>query len=217
MTRIIYIRHGESNVTVDRVIGGHRTCSGLSELGRQQAARLHDRLLETAEINADVLISSHFPRAIETARILAPALGFIEPEIVAGFGEHDPGEQCDGMAYEEFASFYGGLDWEDNPYVAGFPGGESVAAFHLRVGIAIAETIEKHEGQTVVVVCHGGVIDAALRQALKVNAVGMFDIHTLNTSITELLNERPPRWKLVRYNDFAHLHGLPRESPRRER
>ncbi len=61
------IRHGESNVTVNRIIGGHRTCNGLSELGRQQARRLRERLAGTRELSPDVLIASNFPRAIETA------------------------------------------------------------------------------------------------------------------------------------------------------
>ena len=33
-TTLVLIRHGESRTTVDRVIGGPRTCSGLSDLGR---------------------------------------------------------------------------------------------------------------------------------------------------------------------------------------
>ena len=43
-TRVILIRHGESNVTVQRILGGEKSCTGLSELGQQQAAALRDRL-----------------------------------------------------------------------------------------------------------------------------------------------------------------------------
>ena len=32
-TRLVFVRHGESNTTVARVIGGYRTCSGLSPVG----------------------------------------------------------------------------------------------------------------------------------------------------------------------------------------
>jgi probable phosphoglycerate mutase len=66
-----------------------------------------------------------------------------------------------------------------------------------------------HEGKTVVVACHGGVIDAVLRLALKAPAMGAFEIHTVNTSITELLLAKRTTWRLVRYNDSAHLAGLP--------
>ncbi len=46
-TTLVLIRHGESNVTVNRVIGGHRTCSGLSQLGQRQAQRLSERIATT--------------------------------------------------------------------------------------------------------------------------------------------------------------------------
>jgi probable phosphoglycerate mutase len=39
--------------------------------------------------------------------------------------------------------------------------------------------------------------------------MGSFEIHTVNTSITELVLTERNRWKLVRYNDSAHLAGLP--------
>ena len=32
---------------------------------------------------------------------------------------------------------------------------------------------------------------------------------TSNTSITEMVLVRPGRWRLLRYNDTAHLAGLP--------
>jgi probable phosphoglycerate mutase len=69
-TRIVLVRHGESIVTVRRVLGGPRTCVGLSDLGKLQAAKLRDRLATTKEIAADVLISSAYPRAFQTADIV---------------------------------------------------------------------------------------------------------------------------------------------------
>jgi probable phosphoglycerate mutase len=37
---------------------------------------------------------------------------------------------------------------------------------------------------------------------------GDFELFTTNTSLTELMLVRPGRWRLVRYNDAAHLAGL---------
>ena len=210
MTRIIYVRHGESIVTVERVIGGHRTCSGLSPLGIRQAERLRDRWATTPEFAPDVVISSHFPRARQTAEIVAQAFG--SPEIVTdeGFGEHDPGPECDGMSFDEFVAKYGSNRWEDSdPFGVTFPGGETLAAFQFRVGAAVRRTIERYEDKTIVVACHGGVIDAVLRQALKAAPSGGFWINTLNTSITELVRQNPSTWSLRRYGDTAHLAGLP--------
>jgi 2,3-bisphosphoglycerate-dependent phosphoglycerate mutase len=211
-TRIVLVRHGESLVTVNRVVGGHRTCSGLSDLGRTQAERLRDRLTG-GELEATALISSAYPRAIETASVIAPALG-CEVEVVEAFGEHDPGPECDGLTFQEFVDRYGMPDWEADPYAVMFPGGETVAAFHHRVSRALAETVDRHEGGTVVIVCHGGVVDVVMRRVLRSPMTGDFDLHTKNTSMTEIVLGRPGRWRLVRYNDAAHLAGLPAESPR---
>ncbi len=212
-TRLVLIRHGESNATVRRMIGGPRTCSGLSPLGQLQSERLRDRFLHHNEIPADVLISSSFPRARETAQIIAPGLGSLSINVMPQWGEHDPGPQCDGMTYKDFIDLYGMPDWETDPHAITFPGGETVAEFHLRVGAALANTVRTYDGATIVVTCHGGVIDAILRTALRAPTTGFFEVHTLNTSITEVQHLRAGRWKLVRYNDAAHLSGLPTSTP----
>jgi probable phosphoglycerate mutase len=213
VTRLVLVRHGESVATVERYVGGHRTCRGLSPLGRLQAEALRDRLRRTDDVRADVVVSSHFPRAIETAEILNEALS-VPLVIDDAVGEHDPGPLCDGTRFEDFVARFGELDWE-NPYAESFPGGETIAQFHVRVGTGLHRLLTTYADQTVLVACHGGVIDAALRQFLRTAPTGAFDLHTLNTSITEFQRSRPDRWKLVRYNDAAHLAGLPAETTRR--
>lgn len=213
MTRLVYVRHGESNVTVDRVIGGYRTCSGLSDLGRQQAAALRDRWLAAPEFQPDLIVSSHFPRARETAAFIAQAFEDMPVTIDEGFGEHDPGAECDGMSMAEFVERYGVESWEMDPFGVTFPGGETIAAFHYRVGAAVRGLLDRHAGSTIVVSCHGGVIDTVLRQALKTTPTGGFLIHTLNTSITELELVKSNTWRLLRYGDTGHLHGLPKATP----
>ena len=113
-TRVVLVRHGESQVTVRRVVGGPRTCTGLSELGVQQAERLRERLAETGEIEATALYSSAYPRARETAEIIASSLG-LDVEVEPAFGEHDPGPECDGLSFQEFVYGYGMPDWECAP------------------------------------------------------------------------------------------------------
>ena len=212
MTRLVLVRHGESTVTVKRVIGGPRTCTGLSPLGRQQAERLRDRWAATEEFTPDVLLSSQFPRAIETAEIIAPSLRGLTVIRDDGFGEHDPGPECDGLTYKEFMerSDLGVDAWDSgDPFATTFPGGETVAAFHYRVGSALRRTVDMYAGQTIVIACHGGVVDSVLRLVLKAPSMGGFQIHTLNASITELELIKPNLWRLDRYNDTAHLAGLP--------
>lgn len=209
MTRIIYVRHGESNSTVARSIGGPRTCSGLSPLGVQQAERLRDRWIAAPEFVPDLVIASHYPRARATADVVAQAFTGVDVVENPGFGEHDPGETCDGMTYESFVERFGTTSWEDDPFAITFPGGETLAQFHYRVGSTIREIVDEHPLATIVVVCHGGVVDAALRQALKTAPTGAFNIQTLNTSITELELVATNKWVLRRYGDAAHLAGLP--------
>jgi probable phosphoglycerate mutase len=213
VTRLILVRHGESKATVRRTIGGPRSCDGLSELGRTQAERLHDRLAATGELVADALYASGYPRARETAEAIAPALGLpvlIDP----AWGEHDPGPDSDGLTFDEFVARNGSPDWEADVDAVLFPSGETMRQFHARIDGAVQRVLTEHEGGTVVVVCHGGVVDAVMRTALHAPALGAFDLFTRNTSLTEFLVVRPDRWRLERYNDAAHLAGLPSETPR---
>ncbi|MFV0308647.1 MAG: histidine phosphatase family protein, partial [Desertimonas sp.] len=158
------------------------------------------------------LYASHYPRAIETAELIAPALGGVGVVVDEGFGEHDPGPECDGLSFEEFLGRHGMPDWESDPHATTFPGGETIAQLHHRVGEAVQRVVHDHAGDTVVVCCHGGVVDAIMRLALRTVATGGFELCTTNTSITELLNVRVGRWRLLRYNDAAHLAGLPPTS-----
>lgn len=166
--------------------------------------------MQRPEFSADLLLSSHFPRARETAEIIAPALTppgspLLEVVVDDGFGEHDPGPDCDGMSFDEFVERHSVVPWRSDPFSVSFPGGETLAAFQYRVGATVHRTMQAQAGKTVVVACHGGVIDAVLRLALKAPATGAFDLWTLNTAVTELLLVRPNRWRLVRYGDAAHL------------
>jgi broad specificity phosphatase PhoE len=214
MTRLVLIRHGESNATVQRVIGGPRTCSGLSPLGRKQAEALAERLARTRELTPDVLMASGYPRAIETAEVIAPALGELAVVQDVSFGEHDPGPECDGLSFDDYIARHGMPDWDNDPYAITYPGGETAADFHHRVGAALHRVMREREGLTVVIVCHGGVIDRALRLFLRAPPTGQFQLYSVNTGITEFVLARAGLWRMLRYNDAAHLAGLPVETPR---
>ena len=120
-TRLILIRHGESVSTVERRIGGSLTCGGLTALGRKQAEALAARLVRTGEIAADVLVSSTMRRAVETAEVLAPALGELPIQLDPGVCEHEPGPEVDGLSFDEFEARYGRPDWDARPVRGRFP------------------------------------------------------------------------------------------------
>lgn len=214
-TRLILVRHGESNVTVNGVFGGMKSCTGLSDLGRNQAERLRDRFEAGHEPAIDEVWASNMPRAIETAEIVNEALG-LELNIEPGLEEFRPGD-VDGMRYSDYVEQYGMPDQLADPYARIAPNGDSRATFFLRIGEALDRLTTARSGRTLAVFCHGGVIDASFRLLLGIQSELPFQLHTTNTSVTEFvaLNESSPRrWRLVRYNDEAHLAGLPSATPR---
>ncbi len=209
MTRLLLVRHGESQVTVRRVVGGMATCTGLTPLGQRQSEALRDRWLAHPEVTADVVISSDMPRALETATIVVAALGDLEIGLDPGLREMDPGPEFDGLSWDEVVQRVETTSWETDPYVLGFPGGETVAGFQYRAAAALANLVNTHKGATVIAFCHAGVIDVALRLFLRTPLTGGFELRTLNTSITDVEQQPSGLWRLRRYNDAAHLAGLP--------
>jgi len=160
------------------------------------------------EPKVDALWSSTLPRAIETADLLSPSLGGLKVHTHPDLVERRPGE-ADGIGYQEFGSLF---EWTSDfhPHLPLAPGGESLAAFSYRTGQALYELVEGYPGTTMMVVCHGGVIDIAMRLFMGLGMNSQFVLWTLNTSITEFVTtDEPGVWRLVRYNDSAHLGGLP--------
>ncbi|MFK8026317.1 MAG: histidine phosphatase family protein [Ilumatobacter sp.] len=214
-SRLTLIRHGESNVTVDRVIGGRITCSGLSELGRRQCEAFVARMDATGDLAPDVLLASDFPRAIETAEIvrrsLGPAVAEMPIEEWRDFGEHDPGPEIDGMTFRAYVDRFGMPDWTGDPDAVIFPGGETMREFHGRVGNGLAEVRRRFSGRHVAIACHGGVIDAVMRSLCGLGITGGPEFRAKNTSITEFIAPSSPEWgwRVARFNDAAHLAGLP--------
>ena len=207
-TRLVLVRHGESRATIERFVGGPRSCTGLTAHGRLQAEALRNRLSAGHDVEATALFASNFPRALETANIIAPSIGSLPVSVDSGWGEHDPGPDCDGMTYDEFIERFGMPRWDGDPHDVVYPGGETISQFHDRVMESLRRTVRQHEGGTIVIACHAGVIDAVMRNTLHMHQTGKFELHTQNTSLTELLHVQGSKWRLVRYNDSSHLNGL---------
>jgi broad specificity phosphatase PhoE len=212
-TRLILIRHGESRAAVDQVVGGHKGCEGLSEIGVRQVRALAGRLAATGELGSvDALLTSVLPRAIETAELLAPAIGLAVGDVQqdCALCELHPGE-CDGMTWEDFEDVYGDPDMRANPYTPLSPGGESLADFRLRAGRALAGVVRDQAGKTVVIACHGGIVGASMTMWLGLPAFGsLVEFQVDNTSLTEWVIPVPGSGvpTLVRYNDAAQLGAV---------
>lgn len=203
--RLVLVRHGDAHAGFGGVIGGPTGCAGLTDLGRAQAEALRDHLA-LGHLRADVLVASTLPRAIETATIIAPGLGL---EIRSQ--EHDLCEvhtgEADGLTWVEYADRYGSFDMEAEPDRVFAPEGDSWNSFHERVGRLLDRLAAEHPAETVVAVCHAGVIMASMRVLLGVPHPGPgARLRPTNTGLTEW--EHDPdlhRWTLHRYNDTSHL------------
>jgi broad specificity phosphatase PhoE len=207
--RLILIRHGESHHTLRGVIGGAAGCTGLTERGIRQAQALAGRLRATSELDdCSALLCSPWPRARQTADILASALSAGLIEEASNLCEVNPGE-ADGLAWEDYRARYGAFDLQTSPSRPFAPGGESWDEFTVRVRATLDSLRERFDGQTVVAITHAGfvvaaflgVIDATLRRP------GMrLRLDPAHTALTEW-RVSGTTWQLARYNDAHHLSG----------
>jgi probable phosphoglycerate mutase len=205
-THLAIIRHGEAVCNAESFVGGPKSCRGLTPLGVRQSGVLAERLARTGELaGASALWTSVLPRAFQTAEILAPALGGVAIERSVSLCEREPGE-ADGLTWAEFTRRYGRSstpgDQPESPFA---PGGESWVGFVDRAAGALSDLARRYSGGLIVVVAHGGIIDASLIRFLGLPEHGTgVRLHAENTSITEW-RHTGRRWRLVRYNDAAHL------------
>jgi probable phosphoglycerate mutase len=215
MTRLFLIRHGESVAQVEGFLSGHDTCRGLSDLGRAQVQALHDRLQRTGEIQADVLLTSVLPRAIETAAIISPAIGGLDAIQDCDLCEIHPGDG-EGLTWAEWTEKYFREDYD--PATPGAPNGESWIGFNERVAGALRRYVEEHAGKVIVAAVHGGVIEASISAFMDLAPTHGKLVPLTNASITEWVLHEPQfgprgeRWQLARYNDAAHVAALPPSS-----
>jgi 2,3-bisphosphoglycerate-dependent phosphoglycerate mutase len=217
MTQLVLVRHGEAICNVERRIEGVATCRGLSDRGRAQAHALAGRLCGEG-FKADVVVASPIKRARETAEILAAALEMpltFDPDLE----EVRPGE-AEGLLWDQYFAFYGSSEGWD-PSVAFAPGAEPWVQFAARVSAALDRIGTAHADKRVLLVAHGGVVDASMFHFFQLDPQvrSPIDFETTNTSITEWQRRTfaaPPeseaddvrRWRLVRYNDAGHLDTL---------
>ena len=213
-TRLILIRHGEAVCNVERTVQGVATCQGLSPLGHMQAARLAERIA-VEEWRADALFVSPIARARQTGEPVAKALGLamrFDPDVE----EIRPGE-AEGMTWDQFEAAFGQSEgWmPDVPFA---PAAEPWTDFAKRVAGALDRFAAEFDQRTVVIVAHGGVVDASFYRFFAIDPLltSPVDFRTDNASITEwelrVFNDDLRRWRLVRYNDTAHLrdsHAAP--------
>lgn len=187
MTRLLLIRHGRP---VDDARGRcyGRLDVGLSPEGLVEAAALGRAL------TAATVVSSPARRALETAA----ALG--EPEVDERLRELDFGE-LEGRTYEEIERERPELfaAWMRTPTEVRFPGGEGFEDLRRRAAAAATELRARHDGGTVAVVTHGGVVRALLADALGLPSAAIFrlDVGYARVSVVDWFDGDAPVVRLV--------------------
>lgn len=162
-TSVYLIRHGAYDHRPSPQ-GTEASCDfGLSELGRTQASQLARRLSDSDEIRADHLYCSTLPRAVQTAQLLAPALGH-SPVALPSLCEWESGNEV--LGNEAFMSCFGNLAGSERRSHRFVPGFETIAEFTERVHSKLGELTQVHEDQSIVLVVHGGVVEAAFHYFL---------------------------------------------------
>ncbi len=211
--QLILVRHGDAHAGFHGPIAGRTGCAGLTPLGRRQAEALRDHLAASGRVRADVLLASVLPRAIETAEIIAPGLGLELSGRDCDLCEIHTGE-ADGMDWAEFNTRYGSFDMEAEPDRLFAPGGDSWNGFHERVSRVLHRFARDHAGETVVAVCHAGVIMASMRLLLGIaDPATSAHLRPSNTGLTEWEHDSSvDRWLLRSYNEAVHLLGVPHQE-----
>jgi len=157
MTRIIFVRHGQSVSNLEkRVIG--QTDVPLTALGHRQAQALSDWL--AAREHIDAIYASDLCRAVNTVAPLATRLGL--PIIRAReLREKDPGHWV-GHTMEEIKRRYPEeyADWQRDGKNFRPLHGESYEDVTERMHRFITGIIEKHNDQTVLIASHAGAMRA---------------------------------------------------------
>jgi broad specificity phosphatase PhoE len=196
---IMLVRHALP-LRMDVAPGGGPADPGLSDRGREQAARL-PQALAGDEVTA--LYASPAARARETAAPLERALG-MSAAVVPGIAEFDSGDSS-YVPVEELKAA-GDPRWELLARGDLYSAGVDPDAFRARVVEAVLAVAARHPGGRAVLVTHAGAINAAAGEVLaQVRPIWMAPAYC---SLTRLAVSRDGRRGIVSLNETGHVRDL---------
>ncbi|WP_427914665.1 histidine phosphatase family protein [Ramlibacter sp. MMS24-I3-19] len=207
-TRIIAVRHGETSWNADARIQGQRDIA-LNDTGRWQAQRVGKAL---AEEPITAVYSSDLERAHATAQSISEVKGIpVIPH--EGLRERSFG-MFEGKTFDEIHETWPehAHNWRKRiPEWQPPEGGESLIQLRERVTRTVQELAARHPGEQIVVVAHGGVLDALYRVATgqEVNSPRTWELP--NGAINRLL-WTPQGFTLVGWSDTQHLDHVPADE-----
>ena len=175
-TTLYLIRHGETEGSEDRRYKGTIDVP-LSENGIGQimkTAEFIERTLNSAGASMSAVYCSNLVRASKSAGIIAAHLGLV-PVVDPDLRERDFG-LWEGMSFDEIDEQYPEdfRAWAKDPLRFCPMGGESTNEVKERVIGALKNILDRHEGETIAVVGHGGVNRVALCQFMGMPLENIF-------------------------------------------
>ena len=199
-TRIIAIRHGETDWNVDTRIQGQLDIP-LSATGRWQAERLAEALVDEP---LAAIYASDLARAWETAQYVGQAR---DQEVIEEIGLRERGfGEFEGKTFAEIEVLLPeqSLRWRKRDPEFAPAGGETLVALSKRVLEAAERLAARHAGEQIALVGHGGVMDVLYRAAtrLHIQAPRTWDLG--NAAINRLL-WTPEGFTVVGWADTQHL------------
>jgi broad specificity phosphatase PhoE len=206
-TRLLLVRHAQQESTPAGVMPQAWLDGELTGTGRRQAAVVAEHL---AVESLAAVACSHMLRARATAEVIA-AGHRVEPLVRPDLAEVDAyadmpadvwppdhvGAEVWAAAHVEFART---RRWDVYTF------GETGKELRARATAAIEDVIDRHAGQAIAVVCHGGVINAYLAQLLGIGA-DMFFLPA-HASVSVVRASLDGRRVVESLNDRHHLEAL---------
>ena len=200
ITEFVVVRHGETAWNAQGRIQGHLD-SPLNEEGLAQALLVGDRLAREPFAH---LYSSDLGRALQTAQPIADHSGR-PARIDARLRERNlgvfqglTGAECERRFPEHYARFRS----RDPDHV--IPRGESARRVYERVSEVFSALAHEHAGERLVVVTHGGVLDALYRFVQSVPLERPRDFPIFNASFNTV-RYTDAHWSVERWGDISHL------------
>jgi probable phosphoglycerate mutase len=203
ITRLMLVRHGETDWNVGLRIQGH-TDIPLNPRGREQARRLG---LSFGDETLDAVYASDLSRAYDTAAELARACG-AELRQEVSLRERHFG--CfEGMTFGEIEARWPdqARRWRQRDPHYGPEGGETLWDFHRRCVDTATRLATRHPGQSIALVAHGGVLDCLYRAATLLDLQAPRTWQIDNATVSRLL-WTGQGFSLVGWNDATHLEGV---------
>jgi probable phosphoglycerate mutase len=187
-TLVLLVRHG-TTPTTGRVLPGRAPGLHLADSGREQAARVAERL---GSLALSAVYTSPLERACETAAPTADATG-LTPVIEPGLAECDTGD----WTGESLATLARRAEWRAlaaSPSTFRFPGGESFAELAARVVAVLDRLQAEHRGEVVACFTHADPVKVALTYALgaHLDAFQRLSIGTGSVSAIRFTPGSPP-------------------------